>query len=113
MTAKYCVRLTQHLGAIINYCKDRSTEETTEHLRQDIEDIFAEKDTTFKDFKKDTEYRIELARKKHGEGIEYLDRVDKDLSNFKNYCDAMKLASLSDLFNEKVRANDLKNDNEQ
>jgi len=33
LMAKYCVRLTQHLSAIIEYSKERSAEETTEHLR--------------------------------------------------------------------------------
>ena len=110
--ARYTIRLTQHLSAIIEYTRLRSAEETTASLRDFLENQLSDRDKTFKDFKKDTEYRIDIAKKKHGESVEYLDRVDQDLSLFKNYCDDMKLSEISQLFSQHLKANDLKNDNE-
>jgi len=55
---------------------------------------------------------LELLNKKKSELNEYLDRVDRDLSHFKNYCDDMKMDPISALFQAGVDLNDLKNDNE-
>ena len=65
------------------------------------------KDAAFNDFKNDADGRIEKANKKHADGIGYLDRVDRDLSLFKNYCDNMKLSTISDLFRENIQGHDL------
>lgn len=72
-----------------------------------------ERDKSFKDLSKDSDYRLELLKKKNGEVTEYLDRVDKDLSLFKNYCDTMKTQPISELFNAFITDEDIKNDNEQ
>jgi len=71
----------------------------------------ATKDTAFNDFKNDADTRIEKGGKRHTDGIAYLDRVDRDLSFFKNYCDNMKLSEISDLFSTNIEENDLLNDN--
>ena len=113
LTARYCVRLTQHLAALVKYNKDRSAEETSASLREFVEDSLQHTNKAFKDFRKDAEYKLDLARKRHGDSVEYLDRVDKDLSLFKNYCDDMKLTLISELFHEHLQEDDLKNDNEQ
>ena len=55
---------------------------------------------------------MELLNKKRGELNEYLDRVDRDLSHFKNYCDDMKMEPIKDLFKDSFDLEDLKNDNE-
>lgn len=68
-------------------------------------------DTTFKDFERLTTSRIDTLNVKRVDMNGFIERVDKDLSLFKNYMDDLKKDSVEQLFS-KATAIDCLSDNE-
>jgi hypothetical protein len=112
LVARYCIHTQAHLNAVVNYLSDKSTEESTAHLRTFVETENLRQDLTFGEFKKSSNDDITklFALDKKNNGFAY--RLEKDFSDFKNYCDNFKTQSIKELFSIPEKEEDLlKNDN--
>lgn len=126
LVARYCIGLEQALAALIKYNDSRSGEETTLSLREyfageiGVSYIFLflssiliqRADNTFKDYERLTTSRIDTLNVKRVDMNGFIERVDKDLSLFKNYMDDLKKDTVGQLF-AKASKDDCLNDNEQ
>jgi len=73
-------------------------EETTESLRAFVENELNKENTRFSDFRNDFSNHCEDNEKKRNMMQEYADRIDFDISTFKNYCNEMRDETVINLF---------------
>ena len=102
--------MNQHqLDALTKYVRGMSEEERTKDLRHFLEKELThtnQKHSTFSDKTVQNMDRIDLSKKQLHDNV---NRIDKDLSEYKNYCDAMKNDKLLKMF--KATSEDMLNDN--
>ena len=104
--------LNKQLESLTEYTNNRSGEETTLSVRTFAEKEIDRIDQTHVEDSKIKMTRLDSHSAQMKQLLAFTERVDKDLSNFKNYTDNMKLDKVLDLF-QQAKEEDMINDNIQ